>query len=245
MPRPADEVPPGPGPVPAQPTTLIPAVRQSRPATAYRSVRELGPIRIAIVIAAALTAFGVGAAVLSPLLASRPATGAPGASWSPQPAPATTAPAPGPPASPSPSPSPSASATVPGGNAAFEDEVVELVNAERAKRDCAPLRNDERLRTAARWHSTDLAATADRNRRNAVGHEGSDGSSPSERMRRAGYAAPMSENVAYGHRSPKEAVRAWMRSKGHRANMLDCDARAIGVGVAYRRSGTPYWTQRL
>ena len=37
-------------------------------------------------------------------------------------------------------------------------------------------------------------------------------------------------------------MSAWMNSDGHRKNILNCDARAIGVGLAYD-GGTPVWTQ--
>jgi uncharacterized protein YkwD len=37
--------------------------------------------------------------------------------------------------------------------------------------------------------------------------------------------------------------KAWMNSPGHRANILNCSARSIGVGVVYAKNGTPYYTQ--
>ena len=38
-------------------------------------------------------------------------------------------------------------------------------------------------------------------------------------------------------------MAGWMDSPGHRANILNCQARAIGVGVAAAADGTLYWTQ--
>jgi uncharacterized protein YkwD len=38
-------------------------------------------------------------------------------------------------------------------------------------------------------------------------------------------------------------MNAWMNSAGHRANILNCDLRNIGVGLAYNAKHTPYWTQ--
>jgi len=119
----------------------------------------------------------------------------------------------------------------------LEDEVTALVNQERAKAGCGPVRTDERLRTAARGHSADMAAN------NYFSHTGRDGSSPGDRARRAGYTQWIGENIAYGYRTPTDVMRGWMDSSGHRRNILNCSARAIGVGLAYNPRGTPYWTQ--
>ena len=141
-------------------------------------------------------------------------------------------PAPSP--SPKPTPSPSAKLT---GDAALEAEVITLVNARRAEAGCGAVRYDARLRAAARAHSADMAT------HEQLSHTGSDGSSPWERAERAGYPDAMSENVAMGYRTPSEVVAAWMRSKGHRDNILNCEAKAVGVGLARDADGTPYWTQ--
>jgi uncharacterized protein YkwD len=52
----------------------------------------------------------------------------------------------------------------------------------------------------------------------------------------------MSENIAKGYRSAEAVVRGWMNSPGHRRNILNCDARSMGVGVAVRNN-EPFWTQ--
>lgn len=56
-------------------------------------------------------------------------------------------------------------------------------------------------------------------------------------------AKRVGENVAYGFRSGKANVDAWMDSKGHRANILDKRFRRIGVGVAKR--GKTYYTVQV
>ena len=56
---------------------------------------------------------------------------------------------------------------------------------------------------------------------------------------------PVAENIAMGQRSSQEAVRSWMASSGHRANILNAGHRRIGV-AAYRAScGTIYWCQQF
>ncbi|MGW0086967.1 CAP domain-containing protein [Streptomyces sp. NPDC003393] len=133
-------------------------------------------------------------------------------------------------ATPSPS-APQAGATASGDIA----RVVQLVNAERAKVGCSPLTVNADLTKAAQAHSEDMAA-----HRN-MSHTGSDGSSPGDRITRAGYNwSSYGENVAYGYSTPEKVMAAWMDSPGHRENILNCGYKEIGVGLAQPDS---YWTQ--
>jgi uncharacterized protein YkwD len=50
-------------------------------------------------------------------------------------------------------------------------------------------------------------------------------------------------DIAEGQRTPADVMTTWMNSSGHRANILDCGFRNIGVGLAYDSKHTPYWTQ--
>ncbi|MFC0530174.1 CAP domain-containing protein [Phytohabitans kaempferiae] len=120
---------------------------------------------------------------------------------------------------------------------ADENRVVEITNQERAEAGCGPVRVNTRLANAARLHSQDQAD------HNNMSHTGSDGSSPWQRSERAGYDNAIGENVAAGYRTSAAVMDGWMNSDGHRANILNCDAKAIGVGLAYASNGTPYWTQ--
>lgn len=156
------------------------------------------------------------------------------------------------PAKPTPTPSPSTSApsgggdapapTTPGGGgggmSAAEAAVVSLTNAERAKEGCPALRSDARLTTAARRHSADMAAN------NYFDHTSKNGDSPWKRMEDAGYPSPGAENIAKGYPTAAAVVKGWMNSPGHRANILNCGLRAIGVGKADGPGG-PLWTQNF
>ncbi|RKS76131.1 uncharacterized protein YkwD [Actinomadura pelletieri DSM 43383] len=122
------------------------------------------------------------------------------------------------------------------GGSAAEAAVVALTNAERAKEGCKPLRVDERLVTAARRHSADMAANG------YFDHTSRNGDSPWKRMEAAGYSSPGAENIAKGYATAEAVMKGWMDSPGHRANILNCDLRAIGVGRA-SGSGGPLWTQ--
>ena len=157
------------------------------------------------------------------------------------PSPSTTKPAP---ESPSPSPT-DTKPTSPGSGALpgkpdarsrMEDQAVALTNAERRKQGCDPLRPDARLREAARGHSLDMK------KRDFFDHTTPDGVDPWERAKAAGYREPSGENIAKGQQTPADVMKAWMESPGHRENILNCDSKAIGVGVATGPDG-PWWTQ--
>jgi uncharacterized protein YkwD len=121
---------------------------------------------------------------------------------------------------------------------AWEDEVFRLVNVERTKAGCAKLHTDARLHKAARDFSALMAA------KNFFDHVSPDGSSFVDREEDAGYPRNQAaaENIAYGYGDPAAVMKGWMNSTGHRKNILNCSIKAIGVGLAYRKS-TPYWTQ--
>ncbi|TCB96327.1 hypothetical protein E0H26_16080 [Micromonospora zingiberis] len=123
-----------------------------------------------------------------------------------------------------------------GAGASQAAQVVELVNAERAKAGCDALSTDDKLMTAAQRHSQDQAEHQN------MSHTGSDGSDPGERIDRVEYAwRTYGENVAWNQPTPAAVMDAWMNSPGHRANILNCAFTEIGVGVA--SSNGPYWTQ--
>ncbi|MGC5021074.1 CAP domain-containing protein [Micromonospora sp. DT47] len=115
-------------------------------------------------------------------------------------------------------------------------QVVDLVNAERAKAGCNALKIDDKLMLAAQRHSQDQADHQD------MTHTGSDGSDAGERLDRVGYSwRTYGENVAWNQKTPAAVMDAWMNSPDHRDNILNCAFTQIGVGVA--TSNGPYWTQ--
>ncbi|MBP2328301.1 uncharacterized protein YkwD [Kibdelosporangium banguiense] len=125
----------------------------------------------------------------------------------------------------------------------IQDDVVRLTNAERQKAGCAPLTAVSQLNLAAQRHSEDMAT------RNFVGHTGSDGSTMVTRVERVGYTGwrSLAENVAAGQQTAAAVVAGWMNSSGHRANILNCGLRDIGVGYATNPNSTygVYWTQNF
>jgi uncharacterized protein YkwD len=156
--------------------------------------------------------------------------------------PAPTTPAPIKPAPTTPAPvKPAPTTPAPGGSAeqVLEAEINRLINVQRSSNGCAALTVNDKLTTAARNHSAWMAQTG------TLSHTGSGGSTFASRVKAAGYAQPSAENIAMGYRTAAEVVNGWMNSSGHRANILNCQSKAVGVGVVNASGGTPYYTQNF
>lgn len=119
----------------------------------------------------------------------------------------------------------------------LQSDVNYLTNKQRTAHGCKALRTDARLTSAAIAHSTYMG------RGGAFSHTGSGGSTFDARIKKAGYAAPAAENIAFGYRTGVEVVKAWMASPGHRANILNCQNKTVGVGAVVGKSGAIYYTQ--
>ncbi|MDQ1035925.1 uncharacterized protein YkwD [Streptomyces sp. V3I8] len=117
-----------------------------------------------------------------------------------------------------------------------EAAVLTLVNEERAKAGCSPVTASGPLATLAESFSKDMAA------RDFFDHTDPDGASPWDRAEEVGIADLGGENIARGQADAAAVMEAWMNSPGHRANILNCDFKTLGVG-AHFASGGPWWTQ--
>jgi uncharacterized protein YkwD len=118
----------------------------------------------------------------------------------------------------------------------LEGEVLALVNVQRAGAGCAPLVHDEGLAGVARAHSADMRD------RDYFDHTNPDNLDPFDRAEAAGQTNARAENIAAGQDNPAAVMTAWMNSSGHRANILNCELRTLGVGIA-EGAGGPWWTQ--
>ena len=117
----------------------------------------------------------------------------------------------------------------------FASQVVELVNAERAKYGLSALTVDAKVQQAALVRAKESAQSFSHTRPN--------GSSFSTALTEAGVSYRRAgENIAYGQRTPQQVMNAWMNSSGHRANILNEDFTTIGVGYTVI-NGTAYWAQ--
>ena len=118
---------------------------------------------------------------------------------------------------------------------AVEEQVVTLVNEERAKEGLAPLQIDWELARVAKMKSQDMYDNK------YFSHTSPTYGSPFDMMKQFGISYKSAgENIAKGQTSAQQVVDAWMNSEGHRANIMDTKFTHIGVG--YVESGH-YWTQ--
>ena len=135
-------------------------------------------------------------------------------------------------------PAPPLAAAAPAGGIppGAEAEVLAAVNAARAESGCEPLTHDEGLAAVARAHSADMRD------RSFFDHVNPAGLDPFDRAQAAGQTNARAENIAMGQPTPAAVMAFWMDSSGHRANVLDCSVRTLGVGVAEGPAGH-WWTQ--
>ncbi|MDR6977591.1 uncharacterized protein YkwD [Streptomyces sp. 3330] len=115
-------------------------------------------------------------------------------------------------------------------------EVLKLVNEERAKVGCSAVSANSALSELAEEFSDDMAA------RGFFDHTDPDGATPWDRAAKAGISDLGGENIARGQADAAAVMEAWMNSPGHKANILNCDFKTLGVGV-HLGSGGPWWTQ--
>lgn len=100
-----------------------------------------------------------------------------------------------------------------------------LTNIERSRHGLVPVTESLQLSAAAQAHADDMR------RQGYFSHVGKNGSRVSDRIEATAYAWGFAaENNAMGFHDEASVVRAFMDSKGHRANMLARDAREFGVG---------------
>lgn len=122
--------------------------------------------------------------------------------------------------------------------AALAAEVVRLVNIERAKHGAGPLVLNPLLNRSAQFHA-DYMAESDCFEHLCPGEQ-----ELGMRVREAGYDWRMvAENIAAGQEDAAEVVAGWMKSPGHRRNILNPGYREIGIGYTLldRDGGKVRW----
>jgi uncharacterized protein YkwD len=149
----------------------------------------------------------------------------------------------------------------------LERRIHDLINKERSAKKLRALQFDEKLSSIARAHSTDMA------RRKFFSHINPDGKDPTARGELAGYRCKkdfgsyftegLAENLYQGNLYSSvrtrgtvktytwntledlagQSVSGWMKSKGHRENILQKTYERTGVGVAIGKDDKVYVTQ--
>ena len=116
-------------------------------------------------------------------------------------------------------------------HARFRAAMIAMLNRVRARHGIPAVRGDRRMARAARAHSRTMAGAQ------ALFHGAWSG-----RVARAARARWIGEVLACigpsrPRREARTAVRAWLRSPGHRAVLLNPAFRRVGVGRAVGRMG--------
>ncbi len=120
----------------------------------------------------------------------------------------------------------------------LERELIELINKERQKEGLDPLIEWSPLSDIAREHSQNMA-----NKEVEFGHDGFQ--DRFEEIQDFAFVTKFGENVAFSYNVKdhlKTAVRGWMKSEGHRENILG-DFEETGIGIAFNKKGEFYVTQ--
>ncbi|PSL48422.1 CAP domain-containing protein [Salsuginibacillus halophilus] len=124
--------------------------------------------------------------------------------------------------------------------AGLEEQSVAQLGAIRVQHDLAPLGWHEASTATSRAHSKDMADGS------FLGHAGSDGRGPFERLSDDGFAfGAAAENVAYGTAAAVYTNVGLMNSPGHRANILNGDLEQVSVGFAFDAENRPFITQKF
>lgn len=114
-------------------------------------------------------------------------------------------------------------------------EVIRLVNIERAKVGSAPLQCHEKLQQAAMVRAKELDTLFSHTRPN--------GTDSSTATYEAGAGGSTGENIAMGYVTPQDIVEGWMNSPGHRTAILTKASTHIGVGIYQNDAGVYFWVQ--
>ncbi|GAA3545463.1 hypothetical protein AFL01nite_15450 [Aeromicrobium flavum] len=126
---------------------------------------------------------------------------------------------------------PSAPASVAMSASTFDKKLHQQTNASRTFRDRKALKKDRCLDRYAQRQARRMA------KQQRMYHQ-----NLSVVLRTCNDRA-VAENVAHGFTTPKSNVRAWLKSPGHRKNMLSRNYTRLGIGVAKDARGHTWTVQ--
>ncbi len=122
--------------------------------------------------------------------------------------------------------------------AKIQFRMLDSVNALRQARGLQPVALSAELTAAAATHSRDMSV------QNRPWHFGSDGSSPIQRVARAGFKGRMlGENISETFEDDVTTLAAWMEESDTRGVIMNPDARFMGLSWFQEPSGKIWWTQ--
>lgn len=128
---------------------------------------------------------------------------------------------------------------------AYANEVLRLVNIERANVGVAPLVLDEALCNAANMRAIEMDCTG------VFGHKRPNDNSCFEvyDICNVEWQSACGENIAGGQATPEEVMKSWLGSAGHKANILSPEYTKMGLGYSNSGCGagsySHYWAQEF
>ncbi len=128
---------------------------------------------------------------------------------------------------------------------AYANEVLRLVNIERANVGVAPLVLDEALCNAANMRAIEMGCTG------VFGHKRPNDNSCFEvyDICNVEWQSACGENIAGGQATPEEVMKSWLGSAGHKANILSPEYTKMGLGYSNSGCGagsySHYWAQEF
>jgi uncharacterized protein YkwD len=121
---------------------------------------------------------------------------------------------------------------------AIQFRQLDTINAIRQAKGMQPLALSAQLTAAANTHALDMS------RQNRPWHFGSDGSSPVDRIARAGFAGLLvGENISESYEDDLTTLKAWLQNPNARLSIEDPDAAYLGVGWFQESNGKMWWVQ--
>ncbi len=122
-------------------------------------------------------------------------------------------------------------------DATVQFRALDSINALRRAAGAPDLGFSSELNAAAATHARDMSV------QNRPWHFGSDGSSPIDRARRAGYAGTvLGENISETYETEVETLTAWMAEAATRDVITDPNARDLGFAWYQEPTGKIWWT---
>ncbi len=111
-----------------------------------------------------------------------------------------------------------------------------IISSFRRQNGLQPVRMHPLLQREAQKHSRAMASLQ------SLTHQIQPGMGVYARLSAAGFNRPVAENVSMGGSSAAAVISRWIKSPGHRQNMLDARYNVFGFAVATDRSGRRWWT---
>ena len=128
----------------------------------------------------------------------------------------------------------------PGDKDAIQFRMLDSVNTLRQAAGVPPVALNSELNAAAETHARDMSV------QNRPWLFGSDGSSPLDRARRAGFRGRLlGENISESYETELETLAAWMNDPDTRNVVLDPNARNLGLGWFQEQAGKLWWSMTM